>query len=99
MTAKFHRNRKGQGTVEWLLIIALIALIAQAATRRTGSQVEMLFKASADAIGVEFRSEAASEVVSVAEESGGIAASGRSARDRVTAKARPRELALVEEGR
>lgn len=76
------RNRLGQGSVEWLLILVLVAIIVQAATSRTGAQVEKLFQTNADAIGVEFRTGQASEVVASAADDGGIAASGRLARDR-----------------
>jgi Flp pilus assembly pilin Flp len=83
MHRQFTRgNRRGQGSVEWLLILVLVAIIVQAATSRTGAQVEKLFQANADAIGVEFRAGPASEVVASAADEGGIAASGRIARDR-----------------
>lgn len=81
-----NTNRQGQGTVEWVLILAFIALTAQVLTTKTGMEVEQLFRTSADAIGVEFRSEARSEVVAASSDDGGIAASGRTVRARLAAR-------------
>ena len=76
-------NRKGQGFVEWGLILAFIALSASILTARTGTQVDQLFRTSSDKLGVEFRGSRAGEVVAARESAGGIAASGRTTRENI----------------
>ncbi len=80
MSRSSRVNRKGQGMVEWTLILAFIALTAHAATMQTGEGIEMLFQANAERLGFEFRGTDASEFVASAADEGGIAASGRQQR-------------------
>ena len=75
-------NRRGQGRVEWTLLLVFVALLVHVTTSRTGLQIEMLFESNAKAIGVEFPQKGRSEVVSIEAnaDEGGIAASGRTIR-------------------
>ncbi|MBI3894269.1 MAG: hypothetical protein HY303_22340 [Candidatus Wallbacteria bacterium] len=87
MIRKLQSNRRGQGMVEWTLILAFIALTAHAATTRTSNGIEMLFRTNAERLGFQFVGSDASEFVAASADEGGIAASGRVSRGQAVAGA------------
>jgi pilus assembly protein Flp/PilA len=53
MMFRFMKCRKGQGMVEYILIVALIAIIVIAGVRLFGGKVKGLFSSASDKIATE----------------------------------------------